>query len=103
MKFNKIITTIMLVVSLMILFGVLIACTDAEASNNKSLEFDDDSTFDLISSDTIDTAGYTFKLYVIQDKDTKVQYAVTVSYSSSGSVIMTPLYNKDGSLKTFLN
>ena len=34
MKFNKIITTIMLVVSLMILFGVLIACTNVEASND---------------------------------------------------------------------
>lgn len=102
MKFNKIITTIMLVVSLMILFGVLIACTDAEASNG-ILEFDDDSTFDLISSDTIITTGYTFKLCVVQDKDTKVQYAVTIPFSSSGSVIMTPLYNKDGSLKTFLN
>ena len=102
MKFNKIITTIMLVVSLMILFGVLIACTDAEASNS-ILEFDDDSTFDLISSDTIGTDRYTFKLCVIQDKDTKVQYVVTILFSSSGSVIMTPLYNKDGSLKTFLN
>lgn len=101
MKFNKIITTIMLVVSLMILFGVLIACTDAEASNG-ILEFDD-STFDLVSSDTIITTGYTFKLCVVQDKDTKVQYVVTIPFSSSGSVIMTPLYNKDGSLKTFLN
>ena len=102
MKFNKIITTIMLVVSLMILFGVLIACTDAEASND-ILEFDDNSTFELISSDNINAPGYTFKLCVIQDKDTKVQYAITIPFSSSGSVIMTPLYNKDGSLKTFLN
>ena len=102
MKFNKIITTIMLVVSLMILFGVFIACTDAEASN-KSLEFDDDFTFDLISSDTIIIAGYTFKLCVVQDKDTRVQYVVTIPFSSNGSVTMTPLYNKDGSLKTFLN
>ena len=48
MKFYKFITTVILVVSLMILFGVLIACTDAEASNNKSLEFDN-YTFDLVS------------------------------------------------------
>ena len=98
MKFNKIITTIMLIVSLMILFYTLIACTDAEVSN-KSLEFDNNSTFDLISSDSIITPGYTFKLCVIQDKDTEVQYAITIPFSSSGSVIMTPLYNKDGSLK----